>query len=487
MNGSQPDQNALEQDPFDVSPRNDNRSSDSGDVMGDIPQKDQEILSDISDANSAEENAFGNDIYKPQNPVAKFFNNIVPHGGMLASMYNLAAVTLGSGIIALPSGFQACGVMTAVLVLIAITACTVYSVYILMLAVEKTNKRMYSYEALARGLLGRGWDIFAAFNMWIFCFGSCVSYVISTGDMLSRATDDPSVNSFVRSTAGNRVLTSLIWLCVMLPLSIPKQINSLRYASALGVTCMFYFVIVIVVHSCLNSFEDGKAKHKLSMFKGGNSAVIGFSVFIFAYLCQTNCFEVYTELAKPTPARITLHTGISMAFCCTLYILAGVFGYLEFGEDMTDSILLKYNIRSDIMVLIAYIGIAVKMCVGFAICMLPTRDSLYYCLAVWFPTFRNIRDVPYWLHIIIIVAMSVFALILGLFIQRVDIVFSLVGSFSGGFLGFIYPAYYIMYAGGWSLKEVGWFHYLATYALLLGGVAAVTFGTTAAVYGQFYQ
>lgn len=468
----------VESNPFEA------EGSRNGDVAGEVPVKDV-IGSDLSDsASSVDDNGFGNETYKPQNPIAKLFNTIVPHGGMLASMYNLAAVTLGSGIISLPSAFQACGVITSVFVLLAITASTVYSVYILMEAVEKTNKRFYSYEALARGLLGRGWDIFAAFNMWIFCWGSCVSYVISTGDMLSRATDDPSVNSFVNSKTGNRLLVSLIWLCIMLPLSIPKQINSLRYASAIGVSCMFYFVIVVIVHSCMNGFEDGKPKHDIKMFKGGNGAVVGFSLFIFSYLCQTNCFEVYTELNKPSPARITMHTAISMAFCCTLYILAGIFGYLEFGEGMDESILLKYNIRSDVMVAIAYVGVGIKMCVGFAICMLPTRDSLYYCLAYRWPMFKSVRDVPYWLHVIIITTMSVLALVLGLFTPDVEMVFGLVGSFSGGFLGFIYPAFFIMYAGGWSLKEVGWFHYISTYALLFAGVVAITFGTVAAVYGQ---
>lgn len=431
-----------------------------------------------------DENDFGVEHYKPGNKFTNFLNRIVPHGGLMSSVYNLAAVTLGSGIITLPSAFEACGVMMAVLILIAISAFTVYSVYILMVAIEKTDKRLYSYESLARGLLGRGWDYFAAFNMWVFCFGSCVSYVISTGDMLSRATDSPSVDPFVRSQTGNRLLTSLIWLVVMLPLSIPKQINSLRYASAIGVSCMVYFVLVVVIHSCMNSFENGKPKNEIAMFKGGNDCLVGFSLFLFAYLCQTNCFEVYTELSKPSPARLTLHTAISMTLCCTLYILTGIFGYLEFGKQMTGSILLMYDIRSDVLVAIAYVGVTVKMCVGFAICMLPTRDSLYYCLGSIWPTFRHIYDVPFWLHIIIITIMSVFALILGLFIPSVNIVFGYVGSFSGGFLGFIYPALFIMYAGEWSLREVGWLHYLTTYGLLYSGVAAVIFGTAATIYSQ---
>lgn len=422
--------------------------------------------------------------YVPGNRFSAFMHKIVPHGGILSNSYNLAAVTLGSGVIALPSSFQATGVITSVIVLVVITLSTIYSVYIMMQAADKTGRRLYSYEALSRGLLGRGWDYLAAFHMWMFCFGSCVSYVISTGDLLSRATDDPSVNSFVRSTWGNRVLVIMIWACVMLPLSIPKEINSLRYFSIIGVSCMMYFVIIIIVHAGMNGFKDGKAIHKVGMFKTGNNALVGFSNFLFAFLAQTNVFEVARETPNPTPRRVTIDMAVSQTICCVLYILAGVFGYLDFGEEITDSILLYYNVRSDAKVAVAYVGIAIKMCVGFAICMQPSRDAVYYCLGWHFPMFKDIRTVPFWLNAAICTFMSIVALVLGIFIPSVNIVFGLVGSFCGGFLGFIFPALFVMYAGNWGLKQVGWFHYICTYLLLIAGVIAVVFGTVAAIYGE---
>ncbi|GET89809.1 amino acid transporter, putative [Leishmania tarentolae] len=424
--------------------------------------------------------------YRPRNRFTALLNKVVPHGGTLSNAYNLGAVTLGSGVIALPSTFQATGVVTSVIVLIAITLSTVYSVYIMMQAADKTGRRLYSYEALARGLLGRGWDYLAAFHLWMFCFGSCVSYVISTGDLLSRATDDPSVNSFVRSTWGNRVLVTIIWLCVMLPLSIPKEINSLRYFSVVGVSCMMNFVIVIVIHSAMNGFENGRPIHQVHMFKTGNNAIVGFSNILFAFLAQTNVFEVARETPNPTPGRISKDLAISQVVCCALYVLAGTFGYLEFGEQITGSILLSYNVRSDVLVAIAYIGIGVKMCVGFAICMQPSRDAVYYCLGWHFPMFKDIRTVPFWLNAVICTGFSVLALVLGLFIPSVNIVFGLVGSFCGGFLGFIYPALYAMYAGNWGLRQVGWLHYVSTYLLLVAGVVAVVFGTVSAIYGEVH-
>ncbi|KPA81002.1 putative amino acid transporter [Leptomonas pyrrhocoris] len=422
--------------------------------------------------------------YVPGNRFSALMHRFVPHGGILSNSYNLAAVTLGSGVIALPSSFKATGIVTSILVLIVITLSTVYSVYVMMQAADKTGRRMYSYEALARGLLGRGWDYLAAFHMWMFCFGSCVSYVISTGDLLSRATDDPSVDSFIRSTWGNRVLVIVIWFCVMLPLSIPKEINSLRYFSIVGVSCMMYFVIIIIVHAAMNGFEDGRPIHEVHMFNTGNSALVGFSNFLFAFLAQTNVFEVARETPNPTPRRVTIDMAVSQTICCVLYAFAGVFGYLDFGEKVEDSILLNYNLRGDVKVAIAYVGIALKMCVGFALCMQPSRDAVYYCLGWHIPMFKDIRTVPLWLNAVICTFMSIVALVLGIFIPRVTIVFGLVGSFSGGFLGFIFPALFVMFAGNWGLKQVGWFHYICTYLLLIAGVIACVFGTVAAIYGE---
>ncbi|KAF5222728.1 hypothetical protein ECC02_004305 [Trypanosoma cruzi] len=401
--------------------------------------------------------------------------DLISHGGMLSGAYNLASVTLGSGIITLPSAFNSTGVVLSVVVLLVISLATVFSTYLLALAVDKTGYR--GYEKLARGLLGRGWDYWAAFNMWMFCFGSCVSYVISVGDMLRPILDDPSVNPFLQTVWGNRCLVIVIWFCVMLPLSIPKEINSLRYASVVGVSFIMYFVVAIVVHA-VRGFEHGKPRHDLKMFRSGNGAIIGFSLFIFAFLCQTNCLEVYAEMRKPTPRRMTRDTTLSMVICCFLYIISGFFGYADFGDAITDSVLLYYNVRDDPMIAVAYAGLAFKLCVGFAICMQPSRDSMYYCIG-W-----NVTTMPFWKNALFCTALAIVALVLGLFIPSITIVFGLVGSLCGGFLGFIFPSLFYMYTGNWSLRTVGFFHYFCTYLLLLSGVVAVVFGTTAAVFGE---
>ncbi|CCW71044.1 unnamed protein product [Phytomonas sp. Hart1] len=426
----------------------------------------------------------GTHTYKPSNRFFAFMNRLVPHGGTISNSYNLAAVCIGSGILSLPASFQATGIVVAIVILVLVTVSTAYSTYILGQAAEKSKYSLYTYELLSKGLLGHNCDILAAFIMWMFCFGACVSYVISVGDIIENITQNSNSGSFLVTIWGNRLLVFIVWACLMLPLAIPKEINSLRYASVFSVLAMVYFVFVIVIHASTNAFKDGKLKNKVSMFKWGNDAASGVGTFIFSFVCQTNTFEVLREMTNPTPARLTIDTTLSMSACCLLYIISGLFGYLDFGEYINDSILLFYNAKQEPMVFLSYFFIGLKLCVSFGLCILPSRDSLYYCLSKKYPTFKSIHTVPFWLNASICVAMSTLALLLGVTGIQINVVFNLIGGFCGGFIGFIFPALFIMYCGGWTLKKVGWFHYLSTYLLLIFGVLAVVLGTGTTIYSM---
>lgn len=402
--------------------------------------------------------------------------SLVPHGGVVANIYNLASATLGAGIVSVPSGFHDSGIIVSVILLIVVCVCTIYSIRLLALTKDKTGLR--SYEEMARGLLGRGWDYFTAFLMFMFCWGTCVGYVISVGDLISPMLDSPNTNAFLQTDNGHRILVGLVWLVGMFTLSLPKQINSLRYASVVGVTFIIFFVVCMVVHSAQNGLREN-IRGNVSLVNSGMSAVNGLSLFIFAFICQVNVFEIYEEMQKPTPRNMTRDAAISMSAVALLNFLSGFFGYCDFGEQVTGSILLLYKPLEEPVFMIAYIGICIKLCVGFAICIQPARDAVYYCLQM-----GKTSDVKYWLNWLVSGFLAVTALICGLFIPNINIVFSLLGGICGGFLGFLFPAYFYMYSGGFALREVGIWNYIGCAVLIVGGVVAAVFGTAVAIYNE---
>lgn len=406
--------------------------------------------------------------------VQRAFAVVVPYGGLLASSFNMASATLGAGIISLPSGFNLSGVAMATVYLLLITAATVYSMNLLARIMIQTGLKNYSMAA--RKLLGVGADYFLAALIMFLCFGGSVSYIMATSTLLHpvlQSSDNPSM----RTKSMNKVFTSIVWLILMLPLVMMKRINSLRYFSSLGVLFIFYFVGCMVYHSVANGMQDPTIKEEMVVMRTGNAALQGLGSFLFAFMCQLNAFEIFHEQTHRTVFHFTLYSILSMTGCAILYFLAGYFGYADFGSKVNDSVLVLYDPVNEPYIAVGYIGIIFKICVAFALHMIPMRDAIYHCLS-W-----NVETVPYWKHALVMAVPTTAALLCGLFIPTLNTVLGLLGSFCGGMIGFVLPALMFMYCGNFTVGRAGWITYISTYLLLFGGIVAVVFGTSVTIYG----
>ncbi|CCD16477.1 unnamed protein product [Trypanosoma congolense IL3000] len=316
-------------------------------------------------------------------------------------------------------------------------------------------------------------------------FSGCVAYVISTGDILHATLKNSSASDFLKTTAGNRLLTFIMWLCCMLPLVIPRHIDSLRHASTVAFVLMIYMVAVVVVHSCMNGLPENiksvsvgrNESAEVVLFNSGNTAIEGLGVFIFAYVCQTSVYEVYMDMKDRSVRKLVIATIIAMSMCLPMYALTALFGYLDFGSKATSSILLMYDPLNEPEVMVGYVGVLVMLFVSYALLGMSCRNALYSLIG-W-----DANTVAFWKHCIAVVSLSVVMLVCGLFIPKINTVLGFAGSISGAFLAFIFPALFLMYSGGFTLQKVGPLCYTATYVLLLSGVIAAVFGTGATIYG----
>lgn len=388
-------------------------------------------------------------------------------------MVNLASCTLGAAIISLPYAFASSGIVVAFLLLGAITAATVFSIHLLVLTGERTG--YHSYEDLARHLIGYKCEYFVGFLMWFFCFGCCVAYVIALGDLFQPFVRGGS-STFFESDTGLRIIVTIVWFCVMLPLSLPQEINSLRYFSLVAVTLIAFFVCVMVYHCARYGLSEDHF-NQLQVVQGGVRSIEGISLFMFAFMCQVNAFEVYFEMHPRTVARMTSDVTVSMSVCCLLYITAGFFGYFDFLSATADAVLKNYNPRTDVLVAISYIGITFKLCVGFSLCMQPARDAVFFVFNM-----GEYHEVPRLKRMALCAGMAVAALLLGLYIPKINVVFGLLGSFIGGLLGFMFPAVYAFKGlAPFNVDTVGRMKFYATWALFAGGLVAFIVGTAASV------
>lgn len=491
-------------------------------------------------------------------------HKVIPPGGILSSAFSLASGSIGAGILGLPGATDTAGLVMAVMYLVIITFFSVFSMHLLASTTVKTNIK--TFEGLGRWLFPRwhfAFSYWVALVRWFYSFGACVGYVISVGDCLNpifrgarERYPDNKAFEFFSSTNGLRLLQSLVWLFIMLPLVVPKHIDSLRYASTFAVTMMTYFVTVIIVHSAINGFPLNRGNVKVSgrrdkgsegadvfLFRTGNDAMTALGVFMFAYVCQINALEVFLDMRPElrTPRNFTYAATIGMLICGTLYLLVCVFGYFDFGAAKLQdkSILLMYKPLDEPYMMVAYVGVLIKLCVSYALLSMASRNAVYYVIG-WQQKYRNpvkrrsnvpsdylpgdsfdanptlssgsnqynghtndeqknsgekggankgpvkdtlfVDNIPMWRHLTVVGILAVICLMCGLFIPTIKIVFSFAGSISGGFMAFILPALFYMYSGDFALKKVGTFMYFTTYALLISGVIGVVFGMGSSFY-----
>ncbi|GET88492.1 transmembrane amino acid transporter, putative [Leishmania tarentolae] len=407
--------------------------------------------------------------------LVRLMRRVIPPGGFASGVFNLAGSSLGAGILGLPYAFDTSGIVMGTIYLIVIYLLTVYSVRLLAIVYGKTGIR--SYELTARILFGRGGDIFTAVIMFIKCMGACIAYVICINDLWHAFLNDDRIEGYYRSLSFQRILTSITFLVLMLPLSLPRQINSLRYVSLFGVSFVLYFVVCVVIHSSTNGLQEGITSKGLRLFNTGNRAIQGLGQFVFAFLCQSNAYQVFNETPKPSVRFFELQVLVSMLICTVFYWLTGFFGYCDFGDAVGSSLLRMYHPLKDYYFAVAYVGLVVKLCVAFALHILPSRDSVHHLIG-W-----DLYTVAWWKNAVLCTFLSLISLLCGLFIPNVNTVFGLLGSFTGGFIAFVFPALFFMYSGGYELKKVGYYNYFGSIALLMSGVIIICFGTTATIYG----
>lgn len=405
--------------------------------------------------------------------IGRLLQAMIPYGGMLSSGFNMASTSIGAGILGLPAAFHSVGIAMATVYLVLITAETVYSMRLLVQVADKTGLR--SFEEMAKHLLHPHADIFVAIIRALHTFGGSVAYVVTIGNLLQpilSAVD--GTPAFLLTSVGIKLLTTGFWLVFMFPLVLPRQINSLRYVSAFGILFILYFAFVVIVHSAMNRLSASPRPATRNM-NTGNAAIEGLGVFIFSFMCQINCVEVALEMRPRSVRRFTICAAVSMTICGVLYYITGLFGYLDFGA-IDGSILLQYDPIAQPQVLVSYIGVFIKICASFGLLNNACRSALFP-LVGWDP-----YTVVYWKYLIGAVSLAVLVLILGLFVPNVNMVFGFTGGVCGGFVGFILPALFIMYAGGWSLRSVGVVNYCCTYLILAAGVVAIVFGTGGTIY-----
>mmetsp|Transcript_38240 Transcript_38240/g.118175 ORF Transcript_38240/g.118175 Transcript_38240/m.118175 type:complete len:444 (-) Transcript_38240:166-1497(-) len=395
----------------------------------------------------------------------------LPHGSVASSAFNLASATLGAGALALPEAMSMTGDVIGVIMLSLSCAATIYSIRLLMIVVERTG--YVTYEEIAKKLVGPKFEKLVAGLIVAFCWGVTLVYVVAIGKVLASFDKASGFPDAFKGEWGHRLITTIFWCVFMLPLSLAKEINTLRYASLVGMLSTAFLVVAIVVHSA----QSGK--NQLKAANWSYKMVSALPVYSFSYCCQTNSFEIYAELNGRSVRKMTFTTAVSMIACTCIYVVAGIAGFAEFGTNTDGDILSNYGLPTKTpYIAVAVVAISFTLTMAFPICIFPTRDAVVQMMG-----YHNVYETPTRTRLLVAGCLATASIILGLFVPDIQLLFGVLGGIFGSSLGYILPVIFAWKSGEWTVETVGWPDVIGTWVLLIGGIICGVGGTVLTLYG----
>lgn len=393
---------------------------------------------------------------------------------MMSAMFNLTTTIVGGGTLSLPFALASTGLILGIIIILLVAIFAAVSAHLLVKMSGMSSAPSYKDIAIdAYGVIGAKT---VEVVIVLFTWGALAAYLVIMGDSIQ-----PVLTLMVHGFSGQQLcpideatgVAKCVWyfdpkfyiavwmVCVCIPLGMLKKMSALKYTSVGSLTATTYIVLVVVVRSI--QFQLTANSHApapgIVYFNWDLALFVSFPIMAIAYAFHMNIAPVQMELQNPTPGRVQFACTSAVAVGTVLYIMMGVFGYLNFGDCAASNILKSFTDPRDIPIQIGRIAFLFVVTLAFPLIVYPLRMNLR---TLFFRTLK--RDNVFHVVSTLLVIVSAY----GIAISGVSLglVFGVLGATCGNFLIYTFPgALYV------KLSPERWFAWRKLYAIF-----AIVFG-----------
>eukprot|EP01064_Diplonema_japonicum_P004580 TRINITY_DN1300_c0_g2_i1.p1 TRINITY_DN1300_c0_g2~~TRINITY_DN1300_c0_g2_i1.p1 ORF type:complete len:624 (+),score=88.57 TRINITY_DN1300_c0_g2_i1:48-1919(+) len=279
--------------------------------------------------------------------------------GLISAVLNLVNAIIGSGVLGLPYIMAKSG-MGLFLGMLFVSAIMIdYTLQLLIASAVITGQpgTRYSYELLGEQAFGIRGRLFVSIMIMIQNTGNMVSYFKVFSDVISNIMGLVTSNSLLKN---EKFMTSMAAFLFVFPISCSSKIGILAYVGVLQIIIIIVFVSYVGIESIKTGSDqrDGTIEY----FAPTTETFLAMPTFCFSFICHTALLPIFDELqeaddlgrTKRPRKRISLavHFAIMIAVC--LYAVASVCGYLIFGSNTDNDLLVNFKVSyfepvSDVM------------------------------------------------------------------------------------------------------------------------------------------
>uniref|UniRef100_A0A4W3JAC8 Solute carrier family 38 member 4 n=1 Tax=Callorhinchus milii TaxID=7868 RepID=A0A4W3JAC8_CALMI len=389
------------------------------------------------------------------------------------SAFNLSNAIMGSGILGLSYAMANTGIILFVFLLFGVAILSLYSVHLLLEASKEGGSMVY--EKLGERAFGLTGKIAAFSSITLQNIGAISSYLFIIKYELPEV-----IRAFlgIEELSGEwylngKYLVVIVSLSIILPLTFLKNLGYLGYTSGFSLTCMIFFLSVVIYkksqipcplpllgHHALNQTTLGNSTgHLLTTPKDDAHIdddmckpkyfVFNSQVVVLLMYCKEK-LKMALLLFSRSQKKMQHVSNVSITAMLIMYLMAALFGYLTFYDQVETELLHTYTqvYKFDTLLLLVRLAVLVAVTLTVPIVLFPIRTSIQ---ELFFPG----RSFNWLRHIGIAGFLLILNDLLVIFVPSIRDIFGFIGASAATMLIFILPsACYIKLVKKESMKSM---------------------------------
>ncbi|XP_030295759.1 sodium-coupled neutral amino acid transporter 4 [Sparus aurata] len=417
------------------------------------------------------------------------------HTSFGMSVFNLSNAIMGSGILGLSYAMANTGIVLFTILLVAVAILSLYSVHLLLMTAKEGGSLIY--EKLGERAFGWPGKMAAFGSIIMQNIGAMSSYLFIVKYELPEviraflALEESSGEWYLN---GN-YLVVFVSIGIILPLSLLKNLGYLGYTSGFSLSCMVFFLGVVIykkthlpcplpffyhhssnlsmnasdmsglyppqnltaqmdfsradvspavlgshdahqstgVHVAPHPDDEEMCTPKYFVFNSQTAYTV--PILAFAFVCHPEVLPIYSELKDRSRKKMQNVSNLSILTMLIMYMLSALFGYLTFYDNVEAELLHTFTkvYKFDTMLLMVRLAVLTAVTLTVPIVLFPIRSSITTLL------FSG-REFSWTRHMLIAAAILAFNNMLVIFVPTIRDIFGFIGSSAATMLIFILPA-----------------------------------------------
>ncbi|XP_069048466.1 sodium-coupled neutral amino acid symporter 1-like [Lepisosteus oculatus] len=359
------------------------------------------------------------------------------------SVFNLSNAIMGTGILGLSYALSKTGIFLFLILLLSVAVLSLYSIRLLLECSKKAECMVY--EDLGHKAFGMPGKLAVFGSSCLQNIGATLSYMFIVKNELPKviATLAGLKEDLDVWYLNGNYLVIIVTIGIILPLCLLKSLGYLGYTSGFSLTCMVFFLIVVISKKftlpCTTEKQNVTNESYLETdhctaeyFTFNNKSVYAVPTILFAFVCHPSVLPIYSELKERSIKKMEKVSIISFLAMLLMYLLTAVFGYFTFYGSVHEELLHTYSSEGDTIILAVRLAIIVAVVLTVPVLFFVVRSSMLMIIKQ--------KQFKWSWHIGVTLVLLAFCVLLVIFIPSITDIFAIIGATSANMLIFILPA-----------------------------------------------